>query len=401
MIEPHDEAARIGPARGAVRRAERRARLHRRREVVVRARRHASCSCRRACGAGDRGRAGHDRASSSAGKPGAALPVSPFEHWYAAEPAYLAGDYRRRPRSPRPASPTARARRAPLPARLLPSLAGEPERRAGAPAQAVAAEPAHARVGRATTATWTPSATIRATRSCRPPASAAALGARVSDARCERRARYLLGRRPAGAAAIARCSPAPRTARPPTACRDAPGLRARRGSGPASSAGSFKPKRITTIEYTVPIVSITWSSWTAHEGRRPGPPPALRRLRSRRPGAQGDHHPPAPIEYFCGPSEDEVESIGTWFSRARSRAGPERLAARQRRGAPQRLLSSTVAADAVPRRRRAATPRLKACRAGADDAAQCTGARTPPRQAWRAGRVVHSPPGWLPRGGAR
>ncbi len=27
------------------------------------------------------------------GKPGAALPVSPFEHWYAAEPAYAAGDY--------------------------------------------------------------------------------------------------------------------------------------------------------------------------------------------------------------------------------------------------------------------------------------------------------------------
>ena len=27
------------------------------------------------------------------GKPGAALPVSPFEHWYAAEPAYSAGDY--------------------------------------------------------------------------------------------------------------------------------------------------------------------------------------------------------------------------------------------------------------------------------------------------------------------
>jgi Cupin domain len=27
--------------------------------------------------------------------PGAALPVSPFEHWYAAEPAYLAGDYER------------------------------------------------------------------------------------------------------------------------------------------------------------------------------------------------------------------------------------------------------------------------------------------------------------------
>jgi len=27
------------------------------------------------------------------GKPGAALPVSPFEYWYAAEPAYSAGDY--------------------------------------------------------------------------------------------------------------------------------------------------------------------------------------------------------------------------------------------------------------------------------------------------------------------
>jgi tetratricopeptide (TPR) repeat protein len=29
------------------------------------------------------------------GPVGAALPVSPFEHWYAAEPAYLAGDYER------------------------------------------------------------------------------------------------------------------------------------------------------------------------------------------------------------------------------------------------------------------------------------------------------------------
>jgi tetratricopeptide (TPR) repeat protein len=27
------------------------------------------------------------------GKPGAALPVSPYEHWYAAEPHYRAGDY--------------------------------------------------------------------------------------------------------------------------------------------------------------------------------------------------------------------------------------------------------------------------------------------------------------------
>jgi hypothetical protein len=29
------------------------------------------------------------------GVPGAALPVSPYEHWYAAQPAYLAGDYAR------------------------------------------------------------------------------------------------------------------------------------------------------------------------------------------------------------------------------------------------------------------------------------------------------------------
>ena len=29
------------------------------------------------------------------GKPGAALPVSPYEYWYAAEPAYAAGDYAR------------------------------------------------------------------------------------------------------------------------------------------------------------------------------------------------------------------------------------------------------------------------------------------------------------------
>jgi Tetratricopeptide repeat len=29
------------------------------------------------------------------GKPGAALPVSPFEHWYGAQPAYEAGDYDR------------------------------------------------------------------------------------------------------------------------------------------------------------------------------------------------------------------------------------------------------------------------------------------------------------------
>lgn len=29
------------------------------------------------------------------GRPGSALPVSPYEHWYAAQPAYEAGDYAR------------------------------------------------------------------------------------------------------------------------------------------------------------------------------------------------------------------------------------------------------------------------------------------------------------------
>ena len=33
----------------------------------------------------------HDE--TSFGRAGAALPVSPYEHWYAAEPAYQAGDY--------------------------------------------------------------------------------------------------------------------------------------------------------------------------------------------------------------------------------------------------------------------------------------------------------------------
>jgi len=87
-------------------------------------------------------------------------------------------------------------------------------------------------------------------------------------------------------------------------------------SGQASIAGSFKPKRITTIEYTVPIVQITWSSWTAQK--------AVGRGRLLRCGVCDPTDPGAfvtvtllrPVEYFCGPDEDEQESIGTWFSRA-------------------------------------------------------------------------------------
>jgi hypothetical protein len=87
-------------------------------------------------------------------------------------------------------------------------------------------------------------------------------------------------------------------------------------TGPASIAGSFKPKRITTIEYTVPIVQITWTSWTATK--------AVGRGRLQRCGACDPADPGArvtvtllkPIEYFCGPDDESVEPIGTWFSRA-------------------------------------------------------------------------------------
>ena len=87
-------------------------------------------------------------------------------------------------------------------------------------------------------------------------------------------------------------------------------------TGQASIAGSFKPKRITTIEYTVPIVQITWSSWTATK--------AVGRGRLQRCGACDPADPGArvtvtllkPVQYFCGSDEDDVQPIGTWFSRA-------------------------------------------------------------------------------------
>ena len=87
-------------------------------------------------------------------------------------------------------------------------------------------------------------------------------------------------------------------------------------SGPASIAGSFKTKRISTIEYTVPIVQITWTSWTATK--------AVGRGRLQRCGACDPADPGArvtvtllrPVQYFCGSDDEDVPPIGTWFSRA-------------------------------------------------------------------------------------
>jgi hypothetical protein len=91
--------------------------------------------------------------------------------------------------------------------------------------------------------------------------------------------------------------------------------------GPLSNAGSFKPKRINTILYTVPVVGIRWQSWTRTKavgrGRLlrcgvcdpaaiPGPPVTITLTR--------------PVQYFCGPSEEELEPIGVWFSRATIRS---------------------------------------------------------------------------------
>lgn len=87
-------------------------------------------------------------------------------------------------------------------------------------------------------------------------------------------------------------------------------------SGQASIAGSFKPKRISTIEYTVPIVQITWSSWTAQKAVGQGRLQRCGACDPADPGARVTVTLLKPIEYFCGGDESDVESIGTWFSRA-------------------------------------------------------------------------------------
>jgi hypothetical protein len=91
--------------------------------------------------------------------------------------------------------------------------------------------------------------------------------------------------------------------------------------GPLSSAGSFKPKRLNTILYTVPVVGIRWQTWTRTK--------AVGRGRLLRCGVCDPQAIPGsavtvtltrPVTYFCGPSEEEAQPIGTWFSRATLRS---------------------------------------------------------------------------------
>jgi hypothetical protein len=86
-------------------------------------------------------------------------------------------------------------------------------------------------------------------------------------------------------------------------------------TGNDSVAGSFKPKRIATLEYTVPITGIKWTTWTRTKAVGKG---TLQRCGAcvGFDGAKVTITLSRPIEYFCGPSEEELESIGTWFTRA-------------------------------------------------------------------------------------
>ena len=86
-------------------------------------------------------------------------------------------------------------------------------------------------------------------------------------------------------------------------------------SGTMSARGSYKPV-IVTIEYTVPVVHIKWSSWTLTRAVGRG---RLAKCGSCRPITGYDYGAAVtivlqrPKEYFCG---EEPESIGTWFTRA-------------------------------------------------------------------------------------
>ena len=92
---PRRDRRRLGPARGALRRADRARRVRARRRGDRRARRHVRVRAARAAsrrdGASRRTRPSSSSAASRA-RPG---PPSPFEYWYLAEPAYRAGDYER------------------------------------------------------------------------------------------------------------------------------------------------------------------------------------------------------------------------------------------------------------------------------------------------------------------
>lgn len=88
-------------------------------------------------------------------------------------------------------------------------------------------------------------------------------------------------------------------------------------SGTMSARGSYKPAQIATIEYTVPIMKIKWSSWTLTRavGRgRLAKCGSCRPLSGYEPGAAVTIVLQRPKEYFCG--DDPVQSIGTWFTRA-------------------------------------------------------------------------------------
>jgi hypothetical protein len=90
-------------------------------------------------------------------------------------------------------------------------------------------------------------------------------------------------------------------------------------TGNDSVAGAFKPKRIATIEYTVPITNIKWTVWTRTKAVGTG---TLQRCGAcvGFDGAKVTVTLSRPVEYFCGPSDEELESIGTWFSRATLRS---------------------------------------------------------------------------------
>lgn len=86
--------------------------------------------------------------------------------------------------------------------------------------------------------------------------------------------------------------------------------------GSRAISGAVRPKRIDSILYTTPVVRITWSSWTRTRAVGKG---FLVRCGGC---AAVDAVAPVrivltrPVTYYCGPSEDELVPIGTWFTRA-------------------------------------------------------------------------------------
>jgi hypothetical protein len=86
--------------------------------------------------------------------------------------------------------------------------------------------------------------------------------------------------------------------------------------GQSAVAGSYKPKRISTIEYTVPVVQITWSSWTRQKAVGRGRISRCGGCDPADPGPRVTITLSRPKQYFCGSDESQLEPIGIWFSRA-------------------------------------------------------------------------------------